>query len=131
MVFHNGSNYDYHFIIKELAEEFNRERICLGENTKNTKKKKKLKELVNVERKIIKIISYKLQFIESTRCMASYLSNLVNLAKGIHKPRCRYGYYNKKRGTCGIKYKDCECCLEYKNVKVDLIEHKCLCYNKY
>ena len=41
MVFHNGSNYDYHFIIKELAEEFNRERICLGENTKNTKKKKK------------------------------------------------------------------------------------------
>ena len=22
MVFHNGSNYDYHFIIKELAEEF-------------------------------------------------------------------------------------------------------------
>ena len=44
MVFHNGSNYDYHFIIKELAEEFNRERICLGENTKNTKKKKKKKE---------------------------------------------------------------------------------------
>ena len=23
-VFHNGSNYDYHFIIKELAEEFKR-----------------------------------------------------------------------------------------------------------
>ena len=22
MAFHNGSNYDYHFIIKELAEEF-------------------------------------------------------------------------------------------------------------
>ena len=22
IVFHNGSNYDYHFIIKELAEEF-------------------------------------------------------------------------------------------------------------
>ena len=22
MVFHNGSNYDYHFIIKELAEEW-------------------------------------------------------------------------------------------------------------
>ena len=45
MVFHNGSNYDYHFIIKELAEEFNRERICLGENTKNTKKKKKAKRI--------------------------------------------------------------------------------------
>ena len=63
--------------------------------------------------------------------MASYLSNLVNLGKGIHTPRCWYGYYNKKRETCGIKYKDCECCLEYKNVKVDLIEYKCLCCNKY
>ena len=25
IVFHNGSNYDYHFIIKELAEEFEKE----------------------------------------------------------------------------------------------------------
>ena len=28
--------------------------------------------------------------------------------------------------TCGIKYKDCNCCLEYINVKDDLIEYKCL-----
>ena len=34
-VFHNGSTYDYNFIIKELAEEFQREFECLGENTKN------------------------------------------------------------------------------------------------
>ena len=32
-VFHNGSTYDYHFIIKELAEEFEEEFECLGENT--------------------------------------------------------------------------------------------------
>ena len=32
-VFHNGSNYDYHFIIKELAEEFKKQFTCLGENT--------------------------------------------------------------------------------------------------
>ena len=25
IVFYNGSNYDYHFIIKELAEEFNKQ----------------------------------------------------------------------------------------------------------
>ena len=30
--FHNGSNYDYHFVIKELAEEFKRQFTCLGEN---------------------------------------------------------------------------------------------------
>ena len=33
IVFHNGSNFDYHFIIKELAEEFKKQFICLGENT--------------------------------------------------------------------------------------------------
>ena len=30
---HNGSKYDYHFIIKELAKEFKGEFECLGENT--------------------------------------------------------------------------------------------------
>ena len=33
MVFHNGSTYDYHFIFKKLAEEFEGEFECLGENT--------------------------------------------------------------------------------------------------
>ena len=32
-VFYNGSNYDYHFIIKELAEELERKCNCLGEGT--------------------------------------------------------------------------------------------------
>ena len=33
-VFRNGSNYDYRFIIKELAKEFKKQFTCLGENTK-------------------------------------------------------------------------------------------------
>ena len=33
VVFHNGSTYEYHFIIKQLAEEFKGEFKCLGENT--------------------------------------------------------------------------------------------------
>ena len=46
-------------------------------------------------------ISYKIKLIDSTRFMASSSSNLVdNLAEGIHK----------------IKYKDCDCFLEYENV---------------
>ena len=32
-VFHNGSTYDYHLIIKALAEEFEGPFECLGENT--------------------------------------------------------------------------------------------------
>ena len=33
IAFHIGSNYDYHFIIKELAEEFEKQFSCLEENT--------------------------------------------------------------------------------------------------
>ena len=33
VVFHNGSTYDYHFIIKQLAREFKGCFECLGENT--------------------------------------------------------------------------------------------------
>ena len=33
IVFLNGSNYVYHFIIKELAEEFKKQFTCLGENS--------------------------------------------------------------------------------------------------
>ena len=29
----NGSSFDYHFIIKELAEKIKKEFTCLGENT--------------------------------------------------------------------------------------------------
>ena len=28
--FHNGSNYNYHFIIRELAEEFKKQFTCSG-----------------------------------------------------------------------------------------------------
>ena len=33
VVFHNCSNYDYHFIMKKLANEFEEQFECLGENT--------------------------------------------------------------------------------------------------
>ena len=60
--------------------------------------------------------------------MASSLLNLINnLAKRIYKVKSEFD--NEKCKTCGIKNKDCECCLEYTNAKDDLIEYKCLsCY---
>ena len=36
IAFHKGSNYDYHFIIKLLAQELQKQFTCLGENTENT-----------------------------------------------------------------------------------------------
>ena len=35
-IFCNGSTYDYHFIIEELAEEFEGQFECLGENTEKS-----------------------------------------------------------------------------------------------
>ena len=32
-MFHNRSTYDYHYVIKKLAEEFKGDFECLGENT--------------------------------------------------------------------------------------------------
>ena len=57
--------------------------------------------------------------------MTSSLSNLnENIAEGIHKIKCKYRHDNKEYKECGIKYKDCECYLEYVNVKDDLIVYK-------
>ena len=54
--------------------------------------------------------------------MATSLQNLVNNpTEGVRRSKFKYGQYNKKCGTCGIKYKDCECSLEYKNIKDDFI----------
>ena len=58
-------------------------------------------------------ISYKIKVIDSARFMASSLSNLVdNPTEGIHK----------------IKYKDCDCFLDYETDS--LIKYKCLSCNK-
>ena len=82
VVFHNGSTYDYHFIIKELAKEFEGEFKCLGENTEKyitfsvPIKKEITKTDKDANDKITKT-SYKIKFIDSFRFMSSYLSNLV------------------------------------------------------
>ena len=54
VVFHSGSNYDYHFIIKELGKEFEGEFECFGENTEKRKTfsvpiKKEVKKKIKME----------------------------------------------------------------------------------
>ena len=72
LVFYNGSNYDYHFIIKELTEKFKNQFICLGEKTE-----KCIAFTVSIGEKSIKNIYQTLQCIDSTIFMASLLSNCV------------------------------------------------------
>ena len=87
VVFHNGSTYDYHFIIKELVKEFEGNFDCLGENTEkyitySVPLKKKI-ENKNLE------MTYKIKFIDSFRFVSSSFSKLVdNLSEGIHNNKC-------------------------------------------
>ena len=124
IVFRNGSNYDYHFIIKEVAGEFKKQFTCLGKNTEKyiTFTVPIEKEVTRIDKngeEITKNISYILQFIDSARFMASSLSNLVNnLSEGIHRIKCKFAHDNKKCEICGIKYKHCDCFLEYKTLKM-------------
>ena len=87
VIFHNGSTYDYHFIIRELASEFDGNFECLGENiekyiTFSVPIKKRI-ENKNID------ITYKIKFIDSFRFMATSLSKLVdNLTENIHNDKC-------------------------------------------
>ena len=87
VVFHNGSTYDYHFIIKELVKEFDGNFDCLGENTeKYITFSVSLKK--NIENKNLEI-NYKIKFIDSFRLMSSSLSKFVdNLSEGIQNNKC-------------------------------------------
>ena len=65
---HNGSKYDYHFIIRELAEEFKGEFECLGENTE---KYISFSVPIKKEHGNNKTITYKIKFIDTYRFMPS------------------------------------------------------------
>ena len=101
VLFHNGSAYNYHFIINELAEESEEQFECLEENAEKyiTFSVPTQKGLDNG-----KSITYKAKFIDSFRFISSSLSSLVdNLSEGLHSDKCT----------------DCKSCLNYMITKDD------------
>ena len=114
VVFHNGSTYDYHFIIKELVKEFDENFECLGQNTGkyitfSAPIKKKI-ENTNIE------ITYKIKFIDSYRFISMPLSKLIdNLSEGIHSNTCI----------------NCKSCLDYVKTKNEKLIFKCFNCKQY
>ena len=76
VVFHNGSTYDYHFIIKESVKEFDGNFECLGENTE-----KYITFSVPIKKKIHIEITYKIKFFDSYRFMSMPSSKLIDNQK--------------------------------------------------
>ena len=115
VVFHNGSAYDDHFIIKQLAEELEGEFKYLGENAE-----KYITFSVPLKKENGKIIiTYKLKFIDSYRFMPTSLSNIVDSFSWIYDKKCKKCMERKKiRLNCefigfkndrlNYKYKECK-----------------------
>ena len=101
IIFHNGSTYDYHFIIRELVKEFEGNFECFGENTeKYITFSVPIKK--GIENKDMEI-TYKIKFRDSFRFMATSLSKLVdNLTEGIHSDKC----IKCKSNLCNMKVMD-------------------------
>ena len=86
VVFHNGSTYDYHFIIKQLPEKFKSSIECLGENTeKYITIPVSIKKEYDNDDDNDKTVTYKLKFIDSYRFMLSSLPSLVDNLSEINK----------------------------------------------
>ena len=115
IVFHNGSTYGYHFIIKELLKEFGGNFECLGENTeKYVAFSVPLKKEIKNRNKIIEI-TYKIKFIDSFRFMSTSLSKLVdNLSEGLRNNRCI----------------DCKSSLDYMKTKDEKLILRCFSCKK-
>ena len=115
IVFHNGSTYDYHFIIKEIVKEFDGNFECLGENTeKYITFSVPIKKEIKNKNKII-AITYKIKFIDSFRFMSTSLSKLAdNLSEGLYNNR----------------WVDCKSYLDYMITKDEKLIFRCFSCKK-
>ena len=116
IVFHNGSKYDYHFIINELAKGIHG--ICLGEDAE---KYITFKVPLKKENKDGKLITYKLKFIDSYRFVNRSLSDLADNLSEINKQECKkcketYTYHTRKNDTLIYRCKKCNN-KSYKSIK--------------
>ena len=113
ITFHNWSNYDYNFIIKESAEESEDQFICLGENTKkyitiSVPIGKEVKRIGKNEEKVKKAY-YNLLIVQDL-WQAHYQILLIILLKKFIELNVNMDMMIKKKKkceTCGIKCKDC------------------------
>ena len=83
VVFQNGLEYDNHFIIKELASEFEGSFECIGENSEIYKNfsvpiKKEVIKIDKDGKKSVETVSYKIKFTDSMKFMATSLTKLVD-----------------------------------------------------
>ena len=77
MIFHNGSRYDNHLIIRQISKDFNGYFECTGENTEKyiTFSMNVVKKDTSIKKK--RPETFRLRFIDSYRFMGSKLDSIV------------------------------------------------------
>ena len=107
VVFHNGSTYDNHFIINQLAKGFYSQLECLGEYTE---KYIPFSGPISKEPDNGKTITYRLKFIDSFRFISTSLSSLAdNSSEKLHSD----------------KFKDCNSELDYMSFEDNQLIFQC------
>ena len=93
--------------------------IYLDENTEKYKT-----WAVTIEEEVTRIIKNEEDITKNiSSVLWLLLSNLpYNLCEGLHTIKCKLGHDDNKCEICRIKYKYCNCFLEYTNFKDDIME---------
>ena len=126
IIFHNGSNYDYHFIIKEFTDEFEKQFTCLGENTKKhitftVPIEKELQELIKMEKKLQKLYPTGYNLLTAQDLwQAHYQIVSIIFLKEVIELHGNTDTMIKNMKLSRTKYKYCNCFLEYADFKDDL-----------
>ena len=123
VVIHNGSNYNFDLIIKELAEEFNEEIHCIPED-----KEKHKSFSIPIMYKSIENYDFpcNLRFIDSKKLMFGSLDSYINNLSEIYSCNCsskinqqiKRKYDNKKI------YTRCKSCTKRSKQSTDLLKSK-------
>ena len=121
IVFHNGFNYEYHFIIEKLREDFKKQFPCLGKNTE-----KYITFTVLIVKNVTRIDE------NGEEIIKIYLTyyNLLIAQEGTHRIKCKYRHNDKNVRLVELDLSIATVFFECINFKGDLIEYKCLCCNK-
>ena len=113
VIIHNGSNYDFHLLIKDLAKEFKSDMYCLGENTE-----KYISFSVKIDTKKVdnESINYNLKFLDKFRFIRSSLDSLVDNISERNNKTCNSSKEKKKT----VQY------CEFVKLNINRLMYKCL-----
>ena len=98
VVIHNGSNYDFHLLITELAKEFRSNMRCIPEDKE---KYISFSIPIKIKREDDKFTRYNLKFVDSARFMAGLLDTHVNNLSELYNCRGE----DKKKQSVKVKCK--------------------------